>query len=38
MKRITRDCAVSMERRHDVHEPVAEVGLGETFVVETVRR
>lgn len=38
MKRITRDCTVSMERRHDVREPVAEVGPGETFVVEAVRR
>ena len=36
MKRITRDNTVPMDRRYRVLEPVAEVELGETFVVETI--
>ncbi len=36
MERVTRDHTVPPERRHEVQEPVAQVGLGEGFVVETV--
>ncbi len=36
MKRVTRDHTVPPERRHETREPVAEVALGEEFVVETV--
>lgn len=36
MKRVTRDQTVSMQRRYRVREPVAEVDLGESFLVETV--
>jgi len=36
MKRITRDKTVPPDRRYEVREPVAEVELGETFVVETI--
>ena len=36
MKRITRDNTVPSDSRYKVREPVAEVGLGETFVVETI--
>ena len=36
MKRITRDHTVSPQVRHKVRTPVAEVELGETFVVETI--
>jgi amidase len=35
MQRITRDHTVPPDRRYRVREPVAHVGLGETFVVET---
>jgi amidase len=36
MKRITRDKTVPPDKRYKVREPVAEVVLGETFVVETI--
>ena len=36
MKHITREHTVPVERRYEVREPVAEVELGETFVVETI--
>jgi amidase len=36
MRRITRDHTVPVEKRYRVREPVAEVQLGETFVVETI--
>jgi amidase len=36
VKRITRDHTVPIDLRYKVREPVAEVNLGETFVVETV--
>ena len=36
MKRITRDHTVSVQSRHEVREPVAEVELGERFIVETI--
>lgn len=36
MKRITRDHTVPPEIRHKAREPVAEVELGKTFVVETI--
>ncbi len=36
MKRITRDKTVPPSRRYEVREPVAEVEIGETFVVETI--
>ena len=36
MKRITRDNTVPQSLRHKVREPVAEVELGEIFVVETI--
>ena len=36
MKRATRDRTVPVQRRYQVHEPVAEVDLGEAFVVETI--
>jgi len=35
MQRITRDHTVPVEKRYQVHEPVAEVELGESFIVET---
>jgi amidase len=35
MKRITRDKIVPLDKRYRVREPVAEVELGEQFVVET---
>lgn len=36
MKRITRDKTVSPDKRYKVREPVAEVELAETFMVETI--
>ena len=36
MKRITRDKTIPPHRRYKVREPVAEVELGETFIVETI--
>lgn len=36
MKRVSRDYTIPPHRRHIVQEPVAEVELGETFVVETI--
>jgi amidase len=36
MKRITRDHTVPVDRRYKAREPVAEVDLGESFVVETI--
>jgi len=36
MKRITRNFTVPPEFRYQVREPVAEVELGETFIVETI--
>ena len=36
MKRILREHTVPLDRRYQVTEPVAEVELGETFVVETI--
>ena len=36
MKRITRENLVPLDARYRVREPVAEVALGETFVVETI--
>jgi amidase len=36
VQRVTRDKTVPTERRYRVFEPVAEVALGETFVVETI--
>ena len=36
MKRISREYTVPPDQRHVVREPVAEVELGETFVVETI--
>ena len=36
MQRITRDKTVGVDRRYKVTEPVAEVELGESFVVETI--
>lgn len=35
MKRIPRDRTIPPDKRYQVREPVAEVDLGETFVVET---
>ena len=35
-RHIPRDRTVSTEQRYRVHDPVAEVDLGETFVVETI--
>ena len=35
MKRVSRNNTVPQHLRHEVREPVAEVELGETFVVET---
>ena len=35
MRRITRDKTIPPDERYQVREPVAEVDLGETFVVET---
>lgn len=36
MKRITRDHTVPVQKRYQVREPVAEVDLGEPFLVETI--
>ena len=36
MKRITRDQTVPVQSRYEVRDPVAEVELGETFIVETI--
>ena len=36
MKRITRDHTVPLDKRYKVREPVADVELGETFIVETI--
>ena len=36
MKRITREHTVPPEQRHKARKPVAEVELGETFIVETI--
>ena len=36
MQRITRDHTIPPERRYEVREPVAEVELGEAFIVETI--
>jgi amidase len=36
MKRVTRECTVPPQVRHKERIPVAEVELGETFVVETI--
>jgi amidase len=36
MKRITRDHTVPQRLRHKVRDPVAEVELGETFIIETI--
>jgi len=36
MKRITRNHTVPLNKRYQVREPVAEVELGESFVVETI--
>jgi len=36
MKRITRNHRVPLSKRCQVREPVAEVGLGESFIVETI--
>ncbi len=36
MKRVSREFTVAPEVRHKVREPVTEVELGETFVVETI--
>jgi amidase len=36
MQRITRDKTIAPESRYLVQEPIAEVALGETFVVETI--
>ena len=36
MRRISRHHTVPPSRRYRVREPVAEVGLGEIFVVETI--
>lgn len=36
MRRITRDKTIPPDKRYQVHEPVTEVDLGETFVVETI--
>ena len=36
MQRITRDRTVPVKKRYQVREPVAEVALGETFLVETI--
>jgi amidase len=36
MQRIPRDKTVPQDKRYQVREPVAEVELGETFVVETI--
>jgi amidase len=36
MKRLSREWTVPLEKRYQVREPVAEVELGETFVVETI--
>ncbi len=35
MKRVSRDHTVAPDSRHHTTDPVAEVGLGETFIVET---
>jgi amidase len=36
MRRITRDKTIPPDKRYQVREPVAEVELGETFIVETI--
>lgn len=36
MKRVTRDKTVPVGKRNKVHEPVLEVGLDESFIVETI--
>jgi len=36
VKRITRDKTVPLKQRYKVRQPVAEVGLGESFLVETI--
>jgi amidase len=36
MKRVTRDKTVPPRKRYQIRDPVAEVALGETFVVETI--
>ena len=36
MKRIRRDLTIPPDRRYEVRQPVAEVELGETFIVETI--
>jgi amidase len=36
MRRITRDKTIPPDQRYQVRKPVAEVDLGETFVVETI--
>jgi len=36
MKRVSRDNTVPVKMRYQVREPVAEVNLGETFIVETI--
>ena len=36
MQRVTREHTVDVGHRHAVREPVAEVELGETFIVETI--
>ena len=36
MKRISRDYTIPVYKRHRVKDPIAEVSLGETFVVETI--
>jgi len=36
MQRIARDNTVPVEQRYRIREPVAEVGLGERFIVETI--
>jgi amidase len=36
MQRVTREHTIPPEKRYKVREPVAEVALGETFVVETI--
>ncbi len=36
MKRISRNNTVPVDKRHHVREPVAEVSIGESFIVETI--
>ena len=36
MKRISRENTIPLDRRYHVRDPVAEVDLGETFIVETI--